>query len=163
MDSSRGYSPPCEGELEGVAEQKTSTTSPQPLLTRRGVQRFSNFVGGVVLAQQGVLNDFFKDTIGRIFNFGTPGSSPAASQTAAQLVTNVLQILLLVAGSIAVVYMVIGGIKYVLSRGNEEKVESAKATMGAAIWGLVIIIMSFAIIYIISEALISGETGIPTQ
>ena len=125
--------------------------------------KLNNFAAGIVLAQQGVVNDFFKNTIGGIFNFGNAGSSPAASQTAGQLVSNVLQILLLVAGSLAVVYLVVGGIKYVLSRGNEEKVESAKSTMGAAIWGLVIIIMSFAIILIISEALLKGAPGTGIQ
>ena len=125
----------------------------------------NNFAAGLVLAQQGILNDFFKNTIGSKFGFGSAGSSPATSQTFGQLIATVLQVLLLVAGSIAVVYLVVGGIKYILSRGNEEKVESAKSTMTAAVWGLVIIIMSFAIILIISEALIGGApgTGVPTE
>lgn len=110
-----------------------------------------------------MVNDFFKE-IGRnifgIVNPDTPGNSPASSNTIGNLITNVLQILLLVAGSIAVIFLVIGGIKYVISRGNEESMESAKKTIGAAIWGLVIIIMSFAIVYIISEALINRDLGL---
>lgn len=134
-------------------------------------QKFSHFIGGVYLAQQGILNDFFKSEgdfaaagkgIKNLFNFGA--NSPAGSTSAGTLITSVLQILLLVAGSLAVVYLVIGGIKYVVSRGNEEKVESAKGTMSAAIIGLVVIIMSFAVITIISKALIQGGyigTGVP--
>lgn len=158
MDKSRGYSPPREGELEGVAEQKNTKTSPRPLLMRRGVKReFHHFFAGLFLAQEGVLNTFFTTNIKNLFSFG---AGPAGAVTAGEVITRVLQILLLVAASIAVLYLIIGGIKYILSRGNEEKVESAKGTMTAAIWGLVIIIMSFAIIYIISEILITGQTGI---
>ena len=129
--------------------------------------KLNNFAGGAFLAADGVLSKLFgdigRDLFGIDIDSNKVGNSPATSQTAGQLVSNVLQILLLVAGSIAVVYLVIGGIKYVLSRGNEEKVESAKATMGAAIWGLVIIIMSFAIILIISEALLKGAPGTGIQ
>lgn len=124
-------------------------------------QKLNNFAGGVYLAQDGVVNPFFKRIGSSLFgvNSDQPGNSPATATTIGALITSVLQILLLVAGSIAVVYLVIGGIKYVVSRGNEEKTESAKGTMGAAIWGLVIIIMSFAIVYIISQALIAGRGG----
>ena len=120
--------------------------------------KLNNFFGGIYFGASGVLNDFFTQDIKGLFGFGT-NKGPAAATSFGQLVTNVLEILLLVAGSIAVIYLVIGGIKYVVSRGNEEKVESAKNTMTAAIWGLVIIIMSFAIIYIISETLIRGAPG----
>jgi len=125
-------------------------------------QKINQFAAGIYLAQGGVINDFFRQIGREVFGIDpdAPGTSPGTAKTIGELITQVLNILLLVAGSIAVVYLIIGGIKYVLSRGNEEKVESAKSTIGAAIWGLVIIIMSFAIIFIISNALVTGERGL---
>ena len=70
--------------------------------------------------------------------------------------------ILLVAGSIAVLFLIIGGFRYITSRGNEEATEAAKKTMTSAIVGIIVIFMSFATVYIISRFLITGQTGVPT-
>ncbi len=119
-------------------------------------QKLFNFFSGTLLAQ-GVINDFFRNQVRS--QFGTQ-AGPAGSETAGALITSVLQLLLLFAGSLAVIFLVLGGVQYVTSRGNEEAAEKAKKTMTAAIVGLVIIIMAFAIVYIISNILIANETGI---
>jgi len=53
------------------------------------------------------------------------------------------------AGSIAVIFLIVGGFQYVASRGNEEQMEKAKKTITAAIIGIVIIVMAFAIVSIV--------------
>jgi hypothetical protein len=83
-------------------------------------------------------------------------STPAGSQTFGGLVLVVLNILLLVVGSLSVLFFIIGGFRYVTSSGNEENAAAAKKTMLHAIIGLVVVIMSFALIYIITNVLISG-------
>lgn len=117
--------------------------------------KISNFFSGTILAQ-GVTNSPLFNRIRSQFG----GAGPAGTANAGDLITAVIEILLLIAGSLAVVFLVIGGIKYVISRGNEEQAESAKKTMTAAIFGLVIIVMAYAIVYIISSALIQGEGGL---
>ena len=58
-----------------------------------------------------------------------------------QQVTNVLLFLL---GAVAVIMLVIGGFKYVVSNGNAEQVKSAKNTIMYAIIGLVVAIVAYA-------------------
>ena len=127
-------------------------------------QKFNTFAVGVLLAleneRKGVLNDWFTNSTTGVRSYFGLGAGPAGQTTVGDLVTNVLQILLLVAGSVAVVFLVLGGFRYITSRGNEEATESAKKTMTAAIVGLVVIIMAFAAVYIVSQLLITGNTGI---
>ena len=121
-------------------------------------QKLFNFFSGAILAQGVTQSQLFQDL--KVKFLGSGGAAgPAGAESAGQLITQVLEIMLFVAGSLAVVFLVVGGIKYVLSRGNEEQAESAKKTMTAAIWGLVIIIMAYAIVYIITVTLIQGDTG----
>ena len=70
-----------------------------------------------------------------------------------QLMAKFIDILLYFAGAVAVVFLVIGGYQYVTSRGNEEAMEKAKKTITAAIIGIVIIIMAFAIVQIVNTFL----------
>lgn len=111
--------------------------------------------GSVYLAQaEGVNNNFFKSLRP---HFGTAG--PAGSQNIGQLITGIIQAMLLVAASLAVVYFLVGGYRYIIAHGNEESTEGAKHTMTAAIWGLVYIIMAFAFITIIAQLLLGGSTN----
>ncbi len=109
---------------------------------------------------QGVNNSFFRQ-VGDLF--GASGASPAGAQNAGELILAVLQVLLIVAASIAVIFLIIGGYRYVVSRGNEEGMEGAKKTITSSILGLVIIILAFAIVRIISAILLQAPgpgTGI---
>ncbi|TSA44794.1 hypothetical protein D4R52_03680 [bacterium] len=77
------------------------------------------------------------------------------------IVMRVIQILLAVAGLVAVIFLIVGGFRYILAGGNEEAAESAKKTITNAIIGIVIIILAFVIVRVISNALIStGSTGV---
>lgn len=92
--------------------------------------------------------------------FGTGLTGPAGETTLGGLITSIVSILLVVAGAIAVVFLIIGGYQYVTSRGNEEASEAAKKTISSAIVGLVVIIMSFVVIRIVASILITGNTGV---
>ena len=54
-------------------------------------------------------------------------------------------------------FLIIGAFRYLTSSGNEEAAEAAKKMMTNAVVGLIIIIMSFAMIYIITRALLTGS------
>jgi len=61
-------------------------------------------------------------------------------------ITNIVNILLFLAGAIAVIVIIIGGIRYVMSSGDAGQVQSAKNTILYAVVGLVVVIMAYAIV-----------------
>lgn len=65
--------------------------------------------------------------------------------------------ILYIVGIIAVIMLIIGGIRYVVSGGDSKKVTDAKNTVLYAIIGLVICFMAFAIVNFVITALPSSE------
>ena len=65
-------------------------------------------------------------------------------------VTNTI---LYIVGIVAVVMLIIGGIKYVISGGDSKKVTDAKNTVLYAIIGLVVAFLAFAIVNFVISAL----------
>ncbi|MFA4846220.1 MAG: pilin [Patescibacteria group bacterium] len=64
--------------------------------------------------------------------------------------TNVIQILVTVAGLLAVIFFVVGGIGYITSSGNPEKLDSSKKTLVYSAIGLAITIGAFVLTNIVS-------------
>lgn len=65
--------------------------------------------------------------------------------------------ILYIVGIIAVIMLIIGGIKYVISGGDSKKVTDAKNTVLYAIIGLVIAFLAYAIINFVITALPSSD------
>ena len=65
--------------------------------------------------------------------------------------------ILYIVGIIAVIMLIVGGIKYVISGGDAKKVTDAKNTVLYAIIGLVISFLAFAIVNFVIAALPSGN------
>ena len=90
-----------------------------------------------------------------------PGTDPLPGQsTATEIILRVIQILLAIAGLVAVIFLIVGGFRYITAGGNEETAESAKKTITNAIIGIVIIILAFVIVRVISNALIGGASNV---
>jgi len=68
------------------------------------------------------------------------------------LLFRVIQIMLAIAGLVAVIFLIIGGFRYITAGGNEEASEAAKKTITNAIIGVVIIILSFVIVRVVANA-----------
>jgi len=85
-------------------------------------------------------------------NTGLPNEASASA-----IIMRIIQILLAVAGLIAVIFLIVGGFRYILAGGNEEAAESAKKTITNAIIGIVIVILAFVIVRVISNALVSSQ------
>ena len=84
---------------------------------------------------------------------GTPPSSTSGTTTTfTQYITNVtsslLQIALVLAGGLAVIYLVYMGIQYITSAGSPDKAKVARAGVINAIIGIVIIMSAFFLIRI---------------
>jgi hypothetical protein len=86
-----------------------------------------------------------------------PGTDPLPAQnTATEVILRIIQIALAIAGLIAVIFLIIGGFRYITAGGNEEAAEGAKKTITNSIIGIVVVILAFVIVRVISNALIGG-------
>lgn len=73
-------------------------------------------------------------------------SGSASSDSVSSLVQNVVGLLSMVGGVIAVIMLIIGGIKYVISGGDTNSLTSARNTIIYALVGLVIIALAQVIV-----------------
>jgi len=62
-----------------------------------------------------------------------------------------LQWLLSIAGSVALLMLIYGGIVYIVSAGNPEKAEQGKRIVTWTLYGLLVVLMSYSIISTIEE------------
>lgn len=69
----------------------------------------------------------------------------------------VTNIILYIVGIIAVIMLIIGGIKYVVSGGDSKKVTDAKNTILYAIIGLAVCFFAFAIVNFVINSLATAE------
>ncbi len=66
---------------------------------------------------------------------------------------------LYIVGVISVVMLIVGGVKYLVSGGDSKRVTDAKNTVLYAIIGLVIALLSFAIVNFVISTLPSGSSN----
>ncbi len=86
--------------------------------------------------------------------FGS-GNGCDADNNMFKTVTNVL---LFIIGAIAVIMLVIGGIKYTTSNGDQAAVQSAKNTILYAVVGIIVAILAYAIVTFVVSSF-SGSAG----
>ena len=71
--------------------------------------------------------------------------NPIQASTVPEIVVNVIQVLLTLLGSAALLVFIYGGIMMITSAGNEERLKKARSTLIWAIAGLVIILVSYSL------------------
>ncbi len=106
------------------------------------------FLPTIALATSAVGDGLHMPNLANLF-----GNGLSQTQTLPELIINVINILLLFAGSIAVLFIIIGGFWYITSAGNEEQAEKGLTSLKNAVIGIVIIILSYAIITVIENTL----------
>lgn len=83
---------------------------------------------------------------GVIFNF-----EPAIAKTdISVIITDLLKWILGVAGSIALIFLIVAGLMYMTSMGDQQKATKAKKAIKWVLAGLALIISSYAILVIIN-------------
>ena len=92
-------------------------------------------------------------TAGAVDIYGAcqPGSTDTVCKASGEsnvskLIKNVIDILLMISGVIAVIMVIIGGIRYATSNGDSNSVSAAKNTILYSVIGLVIALFSYAIV-----------------
>lgn len=81
----------------------------------------------------------------------TTGLSKDATVTA--VVLKAVRFILQFLGSLAVLMIIVGGLMYMTSAGDDRKIDTAKNLLTYAIYGLVIALLAYVIVYVLSKAL----------
>jgi hypothetical protein len=87
---------------------------------------------------------------------GVPTTGFAGASSLSGLIILVIQFLLGFAGLISIVVLIIGGYWYITAAGNEEMSEKGRKAITNAIIGLIIVMLSYAIVTIISATLVAS-------
>ena len=83
-----------------------------------------------------------------------PGSGIEGSTSALEkLISNTLVVLTVVAGIAFVLYFLLGGLNWITAGGDRGKVDKAKGMMTGGAIGLIIIVLSYSIVWIVGAAL----------
>lgn len=77
---------------------------------------------------------------------GTNCTNTNAGGSIEEFIKNIINVLLFAIGAVAVIMIIIGGFKYVVSNGDSSSITSAKNTILYAVVGLVIAIIAYAIV-----------------
>ncbi len=86
----------------------------------------------------------------------TPCGSDGTGTTSdlAKIISNITTWILGFAGTIAVLFIIWGGIQYITAAGNEKQAESAKQTLTYAVLGLIVILLAYVIVQLVVQAMI---------
>ncbi len=88
----------------------------------------------------------YAESASNLINNGINATNLNGGNNLEGTVTNVINVVLYVVGILAVVMVIIGGVKYTTSGGDQAAVTSAKNTILYGIIGLVIAILAYAIV-----------------
>lgn len=83
---------------------------------------------------------------------GAGGDQKDTGTALPKLIQDVVNVLLYVIGAVAVIMIVIGGIRYTTSNGDSSQITSAKNTILYAVVGLVIAMLAYAIVNFVVNA-----------
>jgi amino acid transporter len=93
-----------------------------------------------ILNEAGVKPDQQKTNLPNVDNKTT------STEKTNHIMYSIIETLLILSGIISVIFIFVGGVEYVISAGEEERLNGAKAKILNAIYGLIIVIFSYAIL-----------------
>ena len=77
--------------------------------------------------------------------------------------SKISSVLLFIVGAIAVIMIVIGGLRYVISGGDASQVQSAKNTILYALVGIIVAILAYAAVNFVVNSFIPGSSTTGTS
>ncbi|NTW61729.1 hypothetical protein HGB24_03550 [Candidatus Saccharibacteria bacterium] len=72
-------------------------------------------------------------------------------QTIGDYINTVVDVMLFFIGTVSVVTIIVGGVRYVTSHGEPKAVETAKNTVFYAVIGVVVAVASYAIVHFVTD------------
>lgn len=122
------------------------TGGSNPSQIENGRKSIFNAVIGLVIAMGSIaVTNFIFNIIGSASTTNSNGITGIPQLTGEQLLQNGLNIAYFMAGTLAVIVIIIAGLNYVTSGGDTGKVTKAKNMLTYAIVGLVIVLVAFSI------------------
>lgn len=95
----------------------------------------------------GIDIDTFREEVYRPENLPSTRSTEAGVETKInEILQFAINLILYASGSVAVFFLVLGGVRYITSFGDQEMMDGAKKTIKYAVIGLMAIILSYAIV-----------------
>lgn len=77
--------------------------------------------------------------------------NPIRYESLGELIVALIRFLLIMVGSLSVLFIIIGAVRMVTSAGNEKAVTAGKQTVQWAVLGLVVALMSFSVIAMVQS------------
>lgn len=85
-------------------------------------------------------------------------------QSIDEFIPNLLQVALIAGSIVSLIYLLVGGIEYIMSGGNQERAKTAKSMISSAVTGLVLLAIVWVLWRIINYFLgISGSVSGPIK
>lgn len=78
-------------------------------------------------------------------------SGGSAKQDLPDVITTIINVMLFIAGALAVIMIIYGGIRYITAHGDEKQVKVAKDTIVYSVAGLIIAILAYALVTFIFD------------
>jgi len=82
---------------------------------------------------------------------GTPSNLFTNTKTSTSVFGQISDVLIYIVGAVAVIMLIIGGLRYVISQGSSEGVKQAKDTILYAIIGIVVAILAYAVVHFVAN------------
>lgn len=95
---------------------------------------------------------------------GVSGGTDFGGRSIGGIIGDLLTPIFALAGMIALLFLIWGGIKYMTARGDPKSIDAARNTITSAIIGLLIVILSAVIMFVVGTALkidVLGQNIIP--
>lgn len=81
------------------------------------------------------------------------GGIEGATSAVEKLISNVLVVLTIVAGIAFTLYFLLGGLNWITAGGDKGKIDKAKGMMTNGAIGMIVITVSYSVVWIVSKAL----------
>jgi len=77
-----------------------------------------------------------------------------------EVLTFIVRFFFIIAGLIALIYLLLGALSWITSGGNKESVDKAREKIQAALVGLILIFVVLATVAVIESIFFPGNTGL---
>jgi hypothetical protein len=103
-------------------------------------------IGGVILpASNAMAINVIKDQCATV-NPSSTICQAATKDDSTKMTRTIVNVMLQVLGILAVIMIIVGGIRYTISNGDASRVKAAKDTITYAVVGLIVALLSYAIV-----------------
>lgn len=93
----------------------------------------------------------FPPALYRCITLGSDGQPQISGlEDAIQVIVNIVQLLMTLAGALAVIFVIIGGIQYITSTGDPGRTAKARSTITTAVLGVLLLVFLYPIIGLVT-------------